>query len=70
MKDDERNLLSVMQSRSISSALPYPREIAMELGIPVKRASYICEKWTKKGWYDYGVNVLAGWLTDAGKIVE
>lgn len=29
-----------------------------------KRACYILGKWTDRGWYEYGVNILYGWLTD------
>lgn len=43
------------------------RDVATQLRIHPKRAAYICDKWTSKGWYDYGVNVLCGWLTDKGK---
>ena len=42
------------------------REKVKELGIPEKRAEYILEKWTAKGWYEYGVNVFYGWLTVEG----
>ena len=67
MKEDERKLLIELQNRSKTGEPPYVREIINELGINEKRATYICEKWTNKGWYDYGVNILAGWLTEAGK---
>ena len=66
MKDDERIFLDVIQARTRTGPMPYPRQIADDLGMNAKRASYICEKWACKGWYDYGVNVLAGWLTDLG----
>ena len=32
-----------------------------------KRAWYILDKWSGKGWYDYGVSLDMGWLTDTGK---
>lgn len=31
-----------------------------------KRAWYLLDKWSGKGWYDYGVNVDLGWITDKG----
>ena len=61
-KPDERLLLKTLQSRD----RPYVREVVAELGINPKRAAYICEKWTTRGWYNYGVNVLAGWLEGEG----
>lgn len=66
MKDDERVLLFVLQR---TNGREFPRDVARALGIPQKRAAYICEKWTGKGWYDYGVSVLTGWLTDEGRRV-
>ena len=60
MKDDERLLLSTLQALN----QPYVRDVVRKLDINEKRAAYICQKWADKGWYDYGVNVLAGWLTD------
>lgn len=62
-KEDERLLLKTLQR------LPRPyyvREIVRNIGINENRAAYICEKWEQRGWYEYGVNVLAGWLTDEG----
>ena len=67
MKDDEKQLLQKLQELTDPPNFPYVRELVRELGIPEKRAAYICEKWTGKGWYDYGVSVLAGWLTKAGR---
>ena len=78
--DDEKRLLAVLQERTrvwaaagrpwtglTSSTMPYVREIVRELGINENRAAYICEKWTERGYYEYGVNVLAGWLSDTGE---
>lgn len=68
MKDDERELLESLQKRTAEDPnQPYVRQLVADLGMNEKRAAYICEKWATKGWYDYGVNVLAGWLTDEGK---
>lgn len=41
-----------------------PRAAAARLGINVNRAAYLCQKWTDRGVYEYGVNVLAGWVDD------
>lgn len=40
----------------------FPRDIYERLGINYKRACYILEKWSKKGWYDWGVSIDMGWL--------
>jgi hypothetical protein len=68
MKQDEREFMEALRSRH--AMRPTVRQVAAELGIPRKRAAYICDKWTRKGWYDYGVSVLAGWLTDEGQAVD
>ena len=31
-------------------------------GYPPKRLGYYVEKWVNKGFYEYGVNLLAGWF--------
>lgn len=31
-----------------------------------KRAWYLLEKWTNKGWYSYGVTLDLGWLEPKG----
>ena len=69
MKSDEKELLEYLKANTSmedSDSFPYVREVVGNLGMAPKRAAYICEKWTNKGWYDYGVNVLAGWLTPGG----
>lgn len=43
-----------------------PRSIGRVMGIPPKRVVALCEKWANKGWYEYGVSVDTGWLTEAG----
>jgi hypothetical protein len=39
----------------------WPREAGIALGIPRKRVEYLCEKWTSKRIYDYGVSCDLGW---------
>lgn len=67
MKDDEARLLS----QAASGNPPWGknmREIVDEADyINPKRAWRILEKWTRKGWYQYGVGLGAGWLTEKGK---
>ena len=31
-----------------------------------KRVWYLLEKWSQKGWYDYGVSIDLGWITPEG----
>lgn len=35
--------------------------------LPQKRIMRMLEKWVRKGWWDYGVSLRTGWLTDEGK---
>lgn len=43
----------------------WPRDAAAALGIPTGRAEYLCEKWARKGVYEYGVAAQLGWKLDA-----
>lgn len=45
------------------------REIIKENGWNWKRCAYLLEKWSSKGWYEYGVSVDLGWLETKGKEV-
>ena len=68
MKPDELRLLRELQRRSAGGQHVYVRALVDELGIHPKRGAYILDKWTGKGWYDYGVSVMAGWLTEKGRV--
>lgn len=35
--------------------------------MPDKRVYGLIAKWDRKGWWDYGVSLLCGWLTDKGR---
>lgn len=73
MKDDEAELLKIIRSRTREprpDSFPHARDIVHELGMNEKRAAYIFEKWACKDWYEYGVSVMAGWLTQTGMEVE
>ncbi len=67
MKDDERVFLEEISYRCYDQTTP--RDLINEKGFPMhyKRAWYLLEKWSEKGWYDYGVSADLGWLTDKGK---
>lgn len=38
-------------------------EVARDLGIPEKRATFLLDKWSDRGWWDYGVSARTGWFT-------
>lgn len=40
-------------------------EVVRQLGMNEKRAFYLLEKWSRKGWVDYGMWVWGGWFTPA-----
>ena len=65
MKEDEKNLLLTLWETGLTPRVAN-REI---LHMNHKRMWYILHKWTKKGWYDWGVSVELGWLEDEGKKV-
>lgn len=49
-----------------------PRDVADEwcASGKIQRAKQMwatLEKWCRKGWYEYGVTLDLGWLTEAGK---
>jgi hypothetical protein len=77
MKDDERRLLLAVAGLRPSwpfQPIPvdrrmWPRDIIPTIGIHCKRCWYLLKKWSRKGWYDYGVTVDLGWLTEKGKEV-
>jgi hypothetical protein len=66
MKPDEKKLFDALVQGSKGKHPVYVREVVTLLGINEKRATFICKKWEKKGWYEFGVHVLAGWLTKEG----
>ena len=39
------------------------RDLIAEHDISEKRALYLLNKWTDKGWYSYGVCLDLGWFT-------
>jgi hypothetical protein len=48
--------------------LPY--EIWGELGHGRRfpRGNYVLEKWASKDWWEHGVSLRGGWLTEAGTL--
>lgn len=37
-------------------------DMYIKIGIPQKQILYYLEKWVRKGFYDYGVNIAFGWF--------
>ena len=74
MKEDERIFLKTCQKHirppqclSDTSAVT-ARGIINASGFSMhhKRAWYLLQKWTDKGWYSYGTTLDLGWMTEKG----
>jgi len=68
MKDDEKRFfLEVVSNKKLDERIS-PRDIINSDGFYMhhKRAWYLLEKWSSKGWYDYGVTLDLGWITSKG----
>ena len=77
MKPDEAIFLKACQAQCPPyspgrdlKATRFPRDVYNESGLNGKRACAILDKWSSKGWYDYGVSVDLGWMTSKGMAVE
>lgn len=64
MKLDEQRFLIVVASHVGT----FPRDLIQtgKYG-HYKRCWYMLDKWTRLGWYDYGVTADLGWLTAEGE---
>ena len=73
MKPHERDLLVAFHLwrpedvTGFDPAWESGRTFFMGYDMPINRVYYLLSKWGRKGWYDYGVNVLCGWLTPEGR---
>lgn len=56
IKDDERALWAALLAGE------QPRTAGHRLGIHPNRVRYLCEKWARRGIYDYGVSHDLGWV--------
>jgi len=63
LKRDEREFLKRVVSQ-VSAALVLRSD---NCPVPVKRGYYLLDKWTRKGFWEYGVTSRTGWFTQAGK---
>lgn len=66
MKRDERRLLLAGAAWGPADQPPDWRSIAESIGMHPKRAWKILEKWTDRGWFEFGVSPFGGWLTEDG----
>lgn len=55
MKPDEQRLRDAVQQGES------PRDAGRRLGIHPRRVIYLCEKWARRGEYDYGTTADNGW---------
>lgn len=74
MKPDEIQLLIALlehQGGAYNPNQATARDLINNAPFPIhyKRCWYLLGKWTKKGWYDYGVTLDLGWLTPQGVAV-
>ena len=65
MRPDERVLLLAFETAG-GKPPAFLRDIGEGLGKNYKRVAYLASKWCSRGWYNYGVTVDLGWLTDEG----
>lgn len=71
MKPDEQAFLMTVASLRDGDnrkGWKWPRDIINypEFSMHHKRAWFLLEKWCRKGWYEYGVTLDLGWITEEG----
>lgn len=68
MKDDEKRfLIDVYMHCRTPDCFPRHMINRKDFYMHPKRAHYLLSKWADKGWYEWGVTMDLGWLTDKGK---
>lgn len=60
IKEDEEEFIGAI----LLGVRPYEAEEA--LGMHPKRSEYILAKWSERGWWDWGVAIMTGWITEEG----
>lgn len=70
MENDEKQLLKTLQIKTQKDEMFHVRMVVTDMGMSMDRACSILEKWAGKNWYEYGVSVMAGWLTEEGLLVH
>lgn len=73
MKADEVELLLALgeaREGNVGESGPvFPRDLARQLEVAPKRASYLFAKWSTRGWYASGTSLDLGWLTADGIVM-
>lgn len=67
IKPDELAFRHALYNASLKDRLIHTSEVFSALGMHRKRAWYLLEKFTRKGFIDYGTSVNYVWLTDKGQ---
>ena len=68
MKSIEREFWQAIKNRSEDICVRDVCHIFRDdRGVPVKRMRFWLNEWSDKGWYDYGVTLDLGWLTEEGE---
>ncbi|MGG3454227.1 hypothetical protein [Paenibacillus rhizolycopersici] len=82
MKNDEKKLLILVNNECGKETgemirlfnITYPEKVSPRdlinresFDMHHKRAWYLLDKWSRKRWYEYGVTLDLGWLTNEGK---
>ena len=65
-KPDEIALYAELRQLRVPSYVlgrELPDETAARLGIHPNRAYRLLEKWTDRGWWEYGTSLRCGWFT-------
>ena len=63
MKQDEIDLIKSLVKSGFAESLIIPTKNWDKL---TKRDYYILEKWSKNGYWEYGVSTRGGWTTQKG----
>ena len=69
MKPDEVLFLKELCRMQYARRRPndeFATDVGVRLGLHEKRAAYMLEKWSGKGWWECGVSLRTGWLTEKG----
>ena len=61
IKPDEQQLRTLVLARGMNTVEPFVRDLAASIGMHPKRTLSLCLKWSRQGWYNYGVSADLGW---------
>lgn len=67
IKSDEVKFRQALYNASLKNRVIHTSEVFGALGMHRKRAWYLLEKFTRKGFIDYGTSVNFVWLTEKGE---